>query len=82
MSLGKAEAAGGVPFGVEVDEHRRLVADHPGVVAGLESDHRRCLVREGAAVGVGALDVPARKEANVGVLTCAFMCVDHRKPGG
>src|SRR5580765_7894132 len=65
MLLGKAEAARRLLLGVELDQYRRLIADHPRVVTGLEHDHARSGVLETAAVGVLAVNAPAREEAYV-----------------
>ena len=77
---GKAEAAGRSLLGVELDEHRLLVADDPGVVAGLDGHHLRGDVVERAPVGVLALDVAAGMQRSV--RTVGRMWVDQRKPGG
>src|SRR5215207_5429958 len=64
---GEAEATCRAFLPVELDEDGRLVADDPGVVAGLDRDHLRCHVVELAAVCVFAADVAAGEEAHVSV---------------
>jgi hypothetical protein len=67
MLVGEADAARRLLLSVELDQPRRLIADHPCVVGGLEHDDGRRGVVEPAAVGVLAVDAPAREEAHVGV---------------
>jgi hypothetical protein len=61
------EALSGLPLGVELDQHRGLVALDPGIVTGFEDDGRRRRELEGAAVPVLPADMSAGQEANVGV---------------
>ena len=68
MPLRQPEPLRRLAFGVELDHHRRLAPDHPGVVAGLDDEDARGRELEPAAVRVFALDVPLGQEADVGVL--------------
>ena len=67
MFFREPEAARGAFLGVELDENRLLVPDHPRVVAGLEHDDLGRDVFEPAAVVVFALDVSAGEKADVRV---------------
>ena len=71
---GEAEAAGRALLGVELDQHRLLVADDPGVVAGLDGDELRSDELERAPVRVLALDVAARE----GVTLCDLLLAGLR----
>jgi hypothetical protein len=44
-------------FGIELDQHRRLIADDPGVMPGLHDQHLRRDELEAAPVGILATDV-------------------------
>src|SRR4030095_12522669 len=67
MRLGQAEALGGAALGVELDQHRRVLADHPRVVAGLDHDRARGAEVERAAVRVLTAHPAAGQEAHVRV---------------
>src|SRR6266851_1811485 len=65
VAVGQPEAGRGAALGVELDEHGRLLADHPRVVAGLDHHRARRGEIEGAAVGVGAAHAAAGQEPDV-----------------
>src|SRR6266568_4743670 len=67
MGTGHAEAVDRVALKVEFDQHRRRLADHPAVVAGIDRDDLRRLVLHDAAVGVPDVDLAAREKADVGM---------------
>src|SRR4026209_1575967 len=62
VRLGQAEALGGGALGVELDQHRRVLADHPRVVAGLDHDRAWGGDVEGAAVRVLAAHAAPRPD--------------------
>src|SRR5262245_61025703 len=67
MSLGEAEAPDRGRLEVDLDEHRRLISDDPGVGAGPGLDVRRCRLED---LTVVKLDVrPLGEEAGVSMLT-------------
>ena len=67
MLFGEPEAPRSAFLGVELDENRLLVPDHPRVMTGLQYNYLGRDVFERAAVVVLTLDVPAREEADVRV---------------
>src|SRR5262245_5965057 len=74
--LGEPEAARRCRFGIELDQHRCLVTDDPGIVSGLNDYHLRRDELEGAAVGVLATYVAPGQEADVRIH--AKHCADER----
>src|SRR5262249_47305679 len=67
VTLWHTQPADGVALEVEFDEHDRLLADHPPVVARIDRDDLRRLVLDDAAVGVLDMDFAAGQEADMGV---------------
>ena len=65
--LGDAEADRRGRLEVDLDEHRRVVADHPGVMARGDIDHGRGGEVDGAPVGVLEVHAAVDEEAGVGV---------------
>jgi hypothetical protein len=65
MFVGKAEAACSALLCVELNQHGRLVAHDPRVMARLENDDLRSDVFECAAVCVLTLNMTAGQEADV-----------------
>ena len=65
VRLRESETARRRGFGVELDQHRRLVTHDPRVVSRFHDDHLRCDELEGAAVSIRTLDVAAGQEADV-----------------
>ena len=68
MRVGHPEPLDRVSLEVELDQHDRLVADHPAVVARLDRDNLRRLVLDDAAVGVSMWISPCARKP-----TCACM---------
>ena len=67
MGIRHSEAANRVALEVEFDQHHRLLADDPTVVARLDRHNLRSFVFHHAAVGVFNVDFATRQEADVGV---------------
>src|SRR3954451_17554114 len=67
MARRHPEPVDGVPLEVELDQHHRLLADHPAVVPRFDRDNLRRLVLDDAAVGVLDVNLAAREEADVRV---------------
>src|SRR5262249_60962023 len=67
MGVRHAETGDRIALEVELDQHDRLVADHPAIVPGLDGDDLRRAVLDDAAVGVLDVDLAAREEADVRV---------------
>ena len=65
--LGDAEADRRRRLEVDLDEHRCVVADHPGVMARCDVDHRRRGEVHGAPVGVLEAHAAVDEEPGVGV---------------
>jgi hypothetical protein len=70
------EPADRVALEVDLDQHHRLLADNPTVVAGIDSHDLRRLVFDDAAIGVLDVDLSAGQEADVSVQ--AEISADHR----
>jgi hypothetical protein len=63
--LGEPEATCRFAFGVELDEHGRLLANDPRIVSGLQHHGLWRDELEGAAVRIGAPYVSLEQKANV-----------------
>jgi hypothetical protein len=62
---GEPEAACRCCFGIELDQHRRLVTNDPSVMSRLNDHHLQGDELEGTTVGVFATHVASGQEADV-----------------
>jgi hypothetical protein len=67
MRVGHAEAANGVALEVELDQHDRLAADDPAVVARFDRHDLRRFVFHHAAICIFDVDFSVGEESDVGV---------------
>src|SRR5437773_3786686 len=69
MGVGHPEATYRIALEVELDQHDRLVADDPTVMARRDLDNLRRFVFRNAAIAVRNVDLPRGEEAGVRVHT-------------
>jgi hypothetical protein len=67
VAVGHPDAVRRIALEVELDDNRRLVADDPAIVPGLDRDDGRSRVLAHAAVRETDVDAAARKETDVRV---------------
>src|ERR1700736_285186 len=76
MRFWHSQTAGSIALEVNFNQHRRLIADDPTVMAWLDRHNLRRLVFDDTAVRVFDVDLSSDEEADVGVH--AEIGADHR----